>query len=286
MRVQNKVGIAVCVFSMFVPSLLLPSHACLLTFPKHQYPFYFSITHTLSCCVFSTPLISLSPHTFRFYIHTSPICIYLCGWWPQQALANVSSATSSSLQPLMMRKPLLRHWCRVCRQSNRLKQTHLSCKPRKRERTERLIDWGSLKLSKKTCTLFLFCHAFSLYVYMKSDFCFQFIALLRERVPCVTITKQQWQRWKFHTMFQACEALGWLAHSAPVMTEATVGQELCEILWLLSRFDIHPHKITGPSDSLVNFDSVHCFEDATFTTTVSVMLQSTCSRNDQKHQIL
>lgn len=39
-------------------------------------------------------------------------CIYLCGWWwPQKALANVSSAAaSSSLQPLMMRKPLLRHW--------------------------------------------------------------------------------------------------------------------------------------------------------------------------------
>lgn len=62
----------------FVPSLLLPSHACLLTFSKHQYPFYFSVTHTHTVFdwVFSTPLISLSPSIFHFYLHASPICIY------------------------------------------------------------------------------------------------------------------------------------------------------------------------------------------------------------------
>lgn len=73
----------------------------------------------------------------------------------------------SSLQPLMMRKPLLRHWCRVCRQSNRLKtQTRLSREPlRERQRTDRLIDWASLKLCTKThCAPFLFCpEGFSLY---------------------------------------------------------------------------------------------------------------------------
>lgn len=59
-----------------------------------------------------------------------PTSIFLCGWWPQQALANVSSAASSSLQPLMMRKPLLWHWCRCLQTEPQSEtQTHLSRKP-------------------------------------------------------------------------------------------------------------------------------------------------------------
>ena len=153
-------------------SSFLPSHVCLSSnLSQHQHPLSLSLSLPLSLSV----LLSIFDSTHLFnptsrphvYLHALPTCIFLCGWWPQQALANVSSATSSSLQPLMMRKPLLRHWCRVCRQSNRLKtQTRLSCEPlRERQRTDRQIDWASLKLCTKThCAPFLFCpEGFSLY---------------------------------------------------------------------------------------------------------------------------
>lgn len=128
-------------------------HYCIRLFDVCSLPF--SSHPCLSVILPSSFNSSLQPPCPSFFT-----CIFLYGWWPQQALANVSSATSSSLQPLMMRKPLLRHWCRVCRQSDRLKHrlTWVANPPRERQRTDRLIDRVSLKLCTKThCALFLLC---------------------------------------------------------------------------------------------------------------------------------
>lgn len=96
------------------------------SFPVSSHP-SLSFPNNIICSLFLSLILSLN-----LLISSTPIfpsflppclpstCTFLCGWWPQQALANVSSATSSSLQPLMMRKPLLRHW--VCRVSIRLKR--------------------------------------------------------------------------------------------------------------------------------------------------------------------
>lgn len=116
-----------------LPSFLPPVSVCRFQPSSHK-----SLTRLFPVTSTPTPFIPdvLTCDAFPpFTPPPSQPCIYLCGWWPQQALANVSSATSSSLQPLMMRKPLLRHWRRVCRLSVTLtKQTRPSFRtPRGRQ---------------------------------------------------------------------------------------------------------------------------------------------------------
>lgn len=73
----------------------------------------------------SSPCFSSTELFYLFFIppllHSSHISLW---WWPRLALTNISSVTSSSLQPLMARKPLLWHWSRVCWET----QAHLSWK--------------------------------------------------------------------------------------------------------------------------------------------------------------
>lgn len=171
---------------MFVPSLFLSTHFCLSTYcVQRHYPLSFS--HCLLLFLFDSTHPS-NPYTPRCYLHASPTCIFLCGWWTQQALANVSSAASSSLQPLMMRKPLLRHWCRVCRQSDRLKhRLTWVADPRERQRTDRLIDWASLRLCTMTqCAPFLFQCCFFMCILFEFFLSLEMLSLVSS-VPCINM---------------------------------------------------------------------------------------------------
>lgn len=246
---------------------------CHLTFSNAAILFLFlSLPLTVSCCFSLTPSISTIPYALHFY--PPPTCIFLCGWWPQQALANVSSATSSSLQPLMMRKPLLRHWSRVCRQSNRLKQRLTwVANPWERQRTDRLIDWVSLKLCTRTqCAVFVlsWCLFFLCILCEKMIFFFVLKLFLWLGVLCYALTQQQaLSLWGTTMPCSLCSCL-------PLVTKATVGWKLCEGF---SGCCQELHKITGPLDSLLIQILSLCFEDPTITTMFSAIPQSTCRRN-------
>lgn len=108
----------------------------------------------------------------------------------QRALANSSSASSSSLQPLMMRN----HWRPVCRQSDRHKHWLTW------EKTE---DRQTLKGSARCCCFVDFVVVYFLYISVK---------FLLPRVAHCEWTQQQWGEkdgWYVdlkHTVSWACEA--------------------------------------------------------------------------------
>lgn len=104
-----KWGWVADLFATFVPSVFL-SHICLLS------------SFSVLCVVFFLANLSLFPNPLFMlpYLHPPP---YFSVDDLTRPGLTISSATSSSLQPLMMRKPLLRHWSRVCRQSMGMKHS-------------------------------------------------------------------------------------------------------------------------------------------------------------------
>lgn len=228
----EKFGITAYIFSIIVSSLFLPTRV----FLSSDFTPQSSLSVMVSCCLSLTPLTSSTPFTPRFYLHASLTCIFLCGWWPQQALANVSSATSSSLQPLMMRKPLLRHWSRVCRQSNRLKH-----RPKPLGKTEdRQTEFVYSSVQRLTVLCFCFVvTAFFIYICLKRWFFVVVIEIISlfisglSRINKTAMTKRDQTDEKeikglhvltLYSTGTPCSMCSFLR----LMTKATVGRELCK----------------------------------------------------------
>lgn len=216
-------------------SLALYSQSLFLLYCSPPHLWLFSNLYPLS---FSLCLAVFPPHTFHFHLHACNPHIFLCGWWPQQALTNVSSATSSSLQPLMMRKPLLRHWCRVCRQSNWLKHRLIwVADPQDLLRTDRLSFSKALHKDCLWLVIFFFMYILfekTVVIYL---LCFEVIYIGikkngKEIPPCFELV----------SIWGHCLSV---LMSSPQPKSHTWTRVRRGIQWHLSRFNIWPQKITG-----------------------------------------
>lgn len=139
-------------------------------------------------------------------------------------------------------------------------------------------------VSKDYCALFFFMYIlFEKVIVLKWFLCLE--------VVCAALTQQHWQRGTERmrrrftaAMLWACEALGRLAHCAPVflswqkpqLDESSARDSVAAVkIWHFGHTKSPDHQT-----ALLIHILFTPFEDTTITTTFSVILQSTCRKND------